>query len=268
MAETVLVMPLLVLSLVLIVYLGWNFRRLAQVTNMDRYSVWAEVTPGTSGLSGGINDSFFGLNGDQALTLGSSRNNEAFMPKGHTELRDRQTDETYSYFDEFLEQNPGGLHQRYAATHQQRMNTDMLGLSELTRNGDGHGRMDGDWRYAREVYRDGSRWLYGTGPLDRRLTSSSGDPRVPIIDDDPNDGKPLSYYHVSPAISLSEVFFVELDEGLRPYESSGNRLAQNIREFYLAYPEYRGPDIANPAPHTGAIRIRADSSASGGGVLP
>ena len=259
MAETVLVMPFIMLSLMLIVYLGWNFRRLAQVTNMDRYVAWGEVTPGSTGPglgeSGQMNEAFFGLNGDQALTISGLGNDAGYLPEGHRVLRDEQTDETYAYYDEFLERNPRGLQQRHDATHSQSVNTDLLGLSDLTRNGDGHSRMDGDWRYAREVYRYNGRWIYGSGDLDREEPRSAanpnGDPRPSIIDDEPGDGRDLSYYHVSQALSLKEVFFIELDEGLMPYQESGNLLARNIREFYLAYPEYRSPDVRDPAPNSG-----------------
>lgn len=259
MTETVLIMPFVVLVLMLIVYLGWNFRRLAQVTNMDRYVVWGEVTPGTTGPglgeSGQMNEAFFGLNADQALDINRLADDAGYIPEGHITLRDEQTDETYTYYDEFLDRNPTGLRQRHDTTHAQSVNTDLLGLSELTRNGDGHSRMDGDWRYAREVFRYNGRWIYGTGGLDREPPRSAsdpdGDPRPSIIDDEPGDGRDLSYYHVSKAMSLNEVFFIELDEGLRPYQDSGNLLARNIREFYLAYPEYRSPDVRDPAPNSG-----------------
>ncbi|MEM9110584.1 MAG: hypothetical protein AAGC72_11230 [Planctomycetota bacterium] len=257
MAETVLVMPFIMIAIMLIIYLGWNFRRLAQVTNMDRYEVWSEVTPtpDTYRVEGGqLNTAFFGLNGDQAQTLNGLSDNAGYLPEAHREVRDQQTDETYAYFDEFLGRSPTGLQQRFRATHSQSVNTELLGLSDVTRNGDGHSRLDGDWRYAREVFDDDGTWFYGTGELDRRPPRSAsepdGDPRPPIIDDDPSDNRELSYYHVSLALSLREVFFVRLDDGLSPYENSGNQLARNIREFYLAYPEYRGPDINNPAPNT------------------
>lgn len=257
MAETVLILPFIMVAIMLIVYLGWNFRRLAQVTNMDRYAVWSEVTPATETLGVNrerMNGAFFGLNGDQALTL-DPLGNGRYLPEAHRELRDQQTDETYSYFDEFLDRNPTGLRHRYSATHNQSINTSLLGLSDVTRNGDGHSRLDGDWRYAREVFRDDERWLYGTGDLDRRPARSpaypDGDPRPSLIDDESGDGKALSYYHVSPALSLRDVFFIEMDEGLQPYQSAGNPLARNIRTFYLAYPEYRSPDVMNPAPYTG-----------------
>lgn len=226
MAETVLIMPFIAISLVLIVYLGWNFRRLAQVTNMDRYAVWESVTPGspgpdTQGISQEIrnprlNSAFFGLNNDQANSLNELRgtDNVRYMPQGHRELRDQQADEAYSYFDEFLDRHPAGLQQRFSATHNQSMNTGLLGLSDLIRNGDGHSRMNGDWRYVNGI----------------RYNSSKGKW-------EPNSRR------VVPGEPLREVFFADLDDGLEPYDNNGNTLAGAIRDFYLSYPGYAGPEI-------------------------
>jgi hypothetical protein len=228
MAETVLVMPFIMVAIALIVYLGWNFRRLAQVTNMDRYAVWEAVTPGAPGpevqgmaqdvRNPQLNAAFFGLNNDQALSLAEWRNNDnvRYLPQGHRDLRDRQTDETYSYFDEFLDRSPAGLSQRFTARHNQSVNTDFLGLDDLVRNGLGHSRMNGDWRYANGVSynSDLQKWQ----PARRR---------------------------VAPGQALREVFFVDLDDGLEPYDNNGNNLAGAIRDFYLAYPAYVGPEVGS-----------------------
>ena len=227
MAETVLVMPFIALALVLIVYLGWNFRRLAQVTNMDRYAVWEAVTPGAPGPDAQgipqemrnpqLNNAFYGLNGDQAGDLDELRDNVGYLPAGHRELRDQQNDETYSYFEEFLDRNPRGVQQRFTATHSQSVNTDLLGLSDLTRNGMGHSRMNGDWRFVNGVTYNSSKEKWE--PANRRVV---------------------------PGESLREVFFVDLDDGLEPYDDeSDNNLAGAIRDFYLAYPGYRGPELGS-----------------------
>ncbi|MGB0766681.1 MAG: TadE/TadG family type IV pilus assembly protein, partial [Phycisphaeraceae bacterium] len=137
MAETVLVMPFIMLAMVLIIYLGWNFRRLAQVTNMDRYAVWELATPGSPGpdLQGiqadlrnpRLNNAFFGLNGDQALTLDELRSSQGYTPQPHENLRDQQTDETYAYFDDFLENNPRAIHQRFTARHDHSIDLERFG---------------------------------------------------------------------------------------------------------------------------------------------
>lgn len=228
MAETVLVLPFIMLSIMLIVYLGWNFRRLAQVTNMDRYAVWESVTPGSPGpdvqgvpqdmRNPQLNAAFFGLNGDQANELDELRATQGvrYLPEGHRELRDSQADETYSYFDEFLDRNPTGLRQRFSATHDQSVNTDLLGLSDLVRNGNGHSRLNGDWRYLNGIAYNGDREVWQPANL-----------------------------RVVPGQALREVFFVDLDDGLEPYDNDGNRLANAIRDFYLAYPGYVGPEVGS-----------------------
>ena len=227
MMETVLVMPFIMLALMLIIYLGWNFRRLAQVTNMDRYAVWEQVTPGAPGpdqqgmqldmRNPRLNNAFYGLNGDQAEELTELRENRGYMPRGHEQLRDQQADETYSYVDEFLERNPRGINQRFTATHTSDVNIDLLGLSDLTRNGDGHSRMNGDWRYLNGVRFNSSKQKWEPANL-----------------------------RVTPGSALREVFYVDLDDGLEPYDDdSDNNLAGAIRRFYLSYPGYRGPEVGS-----------------------
>ena len=226
MVETVLVMPFIALALVLIVYLGWNFRRLAQVSNMDRYVIWESATPGAPGpdIQGinadirnpHLNSAFFGLNSDHASQLDELRwtNNVPYMPRGHREFRDQQADEAYSYFDEFLDRNPTGIMQRFKSAHPQSVNTDFLGLSDLTGNGIGHSRMNGDWRYLNGI---GYNSAKNKWEPDRR--------------------------RVSPGGTLREIFFAELVDGLEPYANNGNELARAISNFYLRYPVYIGPEL-------------------------
>lgn len=225
MMETVLVMPFIMLALVLIVYLGWNFRRLAQVTNMDRYAVWESVTPGapgpdTQGLeqpmrNPRLNKVFFELNSDQAVELDElhSTGNNRYLPEGHRVLRDQQTDEAYSYFNEFLNRNPRGNRQRFTSTHNQSVNTRLLDLTDFTRDRHGHSRMNGDWRYLNGIEYDSER--------------DKWQPARP---------------RVSPASSLREVFFAEFDDGLDSL-SSDNEYATGVRQFYQSYPPYAGPEI-------------------------
>lgn len=227
MMETVFIMPFVALSFALIIYFGWNFRRMAQVTNMDRYSVWQWVTPGSPGpnvqgipaemRNPRLNNAFYGLTDDQALRLDEYQSNRVYRPIGHELLRDQVTDEAYSYFDAFIENNPKGLTQRFEATHEKFTEAfDDFNWSDLTRNAEGHSRMHGDWRYVNGIRYD-----------------SAADKWKP------------AHARVSPGESLREVFFAEMDDGLEPYDVSGNNLAKAIREFYLTYPQYVGPDVQN-----------------------
>lgn len=227
MVETVVVLPFVMVMIVLIIYLGWNFRRLAQVTNIDRYTVWESATPGspgpgTQGLPQTIrnpqmNHAFFGLNGDEGVKLDELRPNTGYPIKGHDDLRDRQADETFSYFDEFLERNPEGIQQQYKARHEQiTQSLENMGMADMTGNVQGHYRMNGEWRYANGIRQNDGKWI-------------------------------PAGYRVSPGSSMREVFFVEMDDGLEPYASRGNKLARAIREFYLSYPGYIGPDVNDRA---------------------
>ena len=244
MVETVLVMPFILFIIVLIIYLGWNFRRQAQVTNMDRYVVWKQTTPGASGpdtqrlptdlRNPRLNNAFYQLTSDQAIRLDERDNNGGYLPKSYETLRQMQADETYSYFDAFLDRSPRAHHERFTAQHEQI--NDMLaklGMADITRAAEGHGRLNGDWRYANGIRYDGQsdRW------------------------------KP-AHYRVSPGSAMREVFFVDLDDGLEPYDNSGNKLAQAIREFYLSYPGYRGPDVTRDS--LNRIYSDPDNNAGGG----
>lgn len=223
MMETVLIMPFVLLILVLMVYLGWNFRRLAQATNMDRYAVWEQVTPGAPGpdvqgleqpmRNPRLNQVFYDLNGDHALDLDELQAGDRYLPEGHRELRDQQADEQYAYFDTFLSRSPAGVRQQFTSQHAQSVNTRLLGLSDLARNMPGHSRMNGDWRYLNGVQ-------YNT---------------------ENNKWQP-AYRRVSPGSSLREIFFADLDQGLGAL-AEANEYARGVRDFYLAYPHYVGPDV-------------------------
>ena len=75
--------------------------------------------------------------------------------------------------------------------------------------------MNGDWRYVNGIRYNGSKQKW----------------------------EPSNSRRVVPGEALRDVFFAELDDGLEPYDNNGNNLAGAIRDFYLAYPRYRGPDV-------------------------
>ena len=226
MAETVLVLPFIMFVIVLLVYFGWNFRRLALVTNMDRYAVWEQVTPGSPGpdiqrlqqevRNPRLNNMFFGLNNDQGLTLDEWARNDGYRPQAHQELLEQQADETYSYFDAFLGASPGGIRERFVISHDHLTDSlDQMGMSDTMRNKFGHQRLNGDWRYANGIRNDS------------------------------DDGWVASGYRVAPGNALRDVFFAELDDQLEAYSSNGNTLADAIQAFYSSYPGYRGPRVGD-----------------------
>lgn len=234
MVETVLVLPFIMIMIVLIIYLGWNFRRLALVTNMDRYSVWERVTPGAPGpdhqgleqdmRNPRLNNAFFGINGDLADHLDERHDWNHYTPQGHENLRDMQADETYSYFEEFLERNPRAIHERFRADHgdyaldfeEGQKPLEFRDKQAVSRTTVGHSRMDGDWRYVNGI-------RYNSG----------------------REAWEPAYGRVAPGSSLREVFFSEIDDGLDPYVDNDNNLARAIRDFYFSYPSYRGPDVGS-----------------------
>lgn len=231
MAETVLVSIVIAVMLLLVFAMGWNFRRFNQITNMDRYAVWERATPGapgpdTQGLSSTMrnprfNEAFFGHSNDKSDILDEHRS-RTYMPEGHEMLRDQLVDETYSYYEEFLDQNPRGIRERFSAEHSSfslnytgddsplAFDNSQAAKTEVG----GSYRMQGDWRYVNGV-------RYNSGA---------------------NKWEP-AYQRVSPGDSLREVFYAEMDDMLEPYDNRGNKLARAIREFYLSYPGYEGPEV-------------------------
>ena len=221
MVETALITPVLMVVIVLVMYLGWNVRRLQRVTNMDRYEAWRQTTPGSRGPTQAdllghqpLNDAFYGDVSDQARQLDESNGRgRTAPPEAYDYLQQLTADETYAYLEEFIASSPTGIYERFEARHDQVSPWLARLMSDLTRTRTGHRRLNGDWRYANGVTYNASKGRWE--PAGRR---------------------------VAPETSLREVFFVELDEQLEPY-ARNNELAETIRDFYSAYPPYRGPDI-------------------------
>ena len=217
MAEMVLVTPLIMVVLVLILYFGWNMRRLARVTNMDRYVVWKQTTPGSPGPAGvsELNDAFFGDNSDQASELDpQDRSSRTAVPDAHIELLEELADESYSYYDLLLDDNPTGIYGRISVQHEQFSPLLERIMGDSLRNPTGHRRLNGDWRFA-----DGVRY---------NTSKSKWEP----------NGR-----RISPGPSLRDIFFIDLDEELASSSENGNPLAEATRDFYTVYPGYLGPDI-------------------------
>lgn len=221
MVETVIVLPFIFIILVLVLYLGWNFRRMQTTTNMDRYEVWRQTTPGARGPAQNnidqhaqLNEGFHGHTGDEAERLSNALNRgRTDVPQAHRLLQGELVDESFAYYQDFLDTHPTAIFERFDAQHDQVSPLLERTMSDTTRNPTGHTRLDGDWRYGDGITynREKQKW-------------------------EPNGRR------VVPGQPLREVFFVELDEGLTPYVAT-NPLAEAIRDFYTRYPGYRGPEI-------------------------
>lgn len=225
MVETVFLLPFVFLIILLLIFLGWQFRRMAQLTNMDRYAVWEQVTPGSPGpdiqrleredRNPRLNQAFFGLTSDQADQVDELFRNDGYMPQAHEDLRAQLSDETFSYFDHFITHNPRAIRERFVARHPHISETiTEMGIDQDMRNGIGHSRLNGDWRYVNGIRRTSNGWQPGD-------------------------------YRVTPGSSLREVFFAEFDDNIERYDNESNPLAGAIRDFYRAYPGYRGPQVTD-----------------------
>lgn len=223
MVETVLVLPILMVVIVLIVYLGWNLRRLEKVTAMDRYSAWQLAMPGSPGPARDaqsdhdqLNDAFFADNSDRADELEESYTSiRGPIPDAHELLLTELIEEDFAYFQNFLEDHPATTQQRFNAEHEDISPLlDLMGMSNLTSNRTGHRVLNGDWRFA-----DGIRFNSQTDqwePGSRRI---------------------------APTPALSDVFFAQFDEEITAIANGDNPLATATRDFYTRYPGYTGPEI-------------------------
>lgn len=233
MVETVLILPFIMIVIVLLIYLGWNFRRLALVTNMDRYVVWSEVTPGAPGprpqefdnlqmRNPHLDAAFFGLNNDGGQRLDELRSGTAYLPQAHQDLLQQQADETYSYFSAFLGSNYAGVRERMTAQHSHITDSlEQMGMEKEMTNRYGHRRLHGDWRFANGVRNGGSvrGWVPDDGLRDDDLTTD---------------------YRTLPGTALVDVFFAQIDDVLGGYS---NEIAAASRDLYRAYPGYDGPIV-------------------------
>ena len=235
MVETVLITFLIMIVVVLFLYLGWSFRRLQRVTNMDRYEAWRATTPVTinPGLDLGLrvnprrsadlahqplNETFYGDIADPARQLTAVDNSRAPVPQAHRLIQEQTTDETPVYLEHFYAASPTGRLERFEARHNQSSPYLAAFMSDLAATRTGHRRLDGDWRYSNGL----------------------------AFNAEKDKWEPAGY-HVIPRPALREVFFAGLDDALLPY-TDDNGLAAGIRDFYTAYPRYRGPDLPpNPS---------------------
>ena len=224
MVETVLVLPIIMVVMVLILYLGWNVRRLEKTTQMDRYVAWRMAMPGTPGPGPSqeddhatLNDAFFTLdNNDTATSLSANHLNWTRRQyEAHDLLLTQLTEEDFAYYQEFLEEHPATIYVRFQAEHEPFSPLlEQMGMSNATRNGTGFRVRNGDWRFADGIRFSGS--LQKWEPGHRRIT---------------------------PHPALRDVFYAQFDDELEPLVQAQNFLAEATQLFYLDYPGYSGPDV-------------------------
>jgi hypothetical protein len=215
MIETILVMPLLLVMLSLILFFGWNFKRLITASSIDRYEAWrlADHAPGPSSD---------GWSSGQIV--------RSFMPSDEPRLDRAIFDQYPTDAPEQMQRAAGEIHSDAGPLAQRMIDELPLGsgvrfsgryattsrfwerLSTPIRHD--HVRLDGDWRFA-----NGIAW----NPVKEKW-------------------EPWGH-RVAIGRLVREELFSEFDNLLDPYVAGDNALARSVREFYTSYPGYSGPEL-------------------------
>lgn len=223
MVETVLILPIIMVVIVLIIYLGWNIRRLEKTTQMDRYEAWRMSMPGSPGPGHShqtgheqLNEAFFTNDtGDTATALSTDLTGDFQQYQAHDLLLTQLSEEDFAYYQDFLDSHPATIFARFNADHEPFSPLiERMGLSNATRNRTGFRVRSGDWRFA-----DGIRF------------NSSDQEWQP------------GQRSVTPNPALRNVFYAQFDEELSPLVQSQNPLANATQHLYLDYPGYTGPKV-------------------------
>ena len=223
MAEMVLVMPLLLVILSLLFFLGWGMLRMQRTTLVDRYEVWREASDGTgpgadpATREDQLNDTFFmGEAGSIDLvtrTAFGDQDGRVELERAARRLSTDAGDLSREIVDPLVAgrggvaqvQMPvvGNLWSRFDDTTAAR-----------------HARLEHEWPYAHGLRLDPARsttgWMQG-----------------------------WRYHapHTHTRTALPDLFWQPFDRRLEGYENTGNDIARILRSFYRTHPRYRGPDV-------------------------
>jgi len=215
MTEMVLVLPLVLLILALLLFLGRGHMRVQHAQVMDRYIAWHVAGDGrgpthhdgVDGIEQPLNDTFFDGSASMIDVTGDAR-----FP---TDATDRlitnaggYSDETGAFAQAAVDRLPRGINIKVQVAHGTNSALEER-LSRTIRHR--HTRMNTDWRAGNGVGEHGRFGWIGAGPGS----------------------------HVNEA--TRDVFYFDIDEDLASMASSNNDVAQRIRQFYLSQPGYRGP---------------------------
>lgn len=217
MIETLMALPMIMLVLGLIFYVGRAMSRLQGAEVMSRYETWRQadrvpdaVGPHTDNATGNVlmNQAFLAGRADHI--------DHAVEDRFPTDAID-DLESTMHMRSEAAERLLRALRENLPHGRTTRQETRYHSGSRLGHLFDGpirkaHTRADHDWRFA-------NGWEAQTTPWT---------PAAP-------------YAHNLPAIR--DVFFPDEDESLRALAEDGNALAGAIRQLYLRHAGYRGPTV-------------------------
>ncbi|MEM1107715.1 MAG: hypothetical protein AAGH99_03400 [Planctomycetota bacterium] len=236
MVEALLVLPLIFVVLALVIYFGFSFERMQRGMMMDRYESWrgAAKAPGPAvdaveGASVRPMQELFFVGDDPTLRLEPSD----FFPAEPTESLERAAavesvgalDLTQQYFNDF----PRGRSMRFfVGSPASSPLLQRLFPGDISHR---HTVMDTDWRFVNFVLEDGQWFDVEDGVyLDIRQAPREVTEGLDLV--------PTQ----TPSRPVRDVFYTDYELRLEPL-SNGNPIAERLKDFYLAYPQYWGPQI-------------------------
>ncbi|QDU35043.1 hypothetical protein KS4_31200 [Poriferisphaera corsica] len=210
MAETVLIMPLLVTVFGIVLFSGMSMLRFERATVMDRYAVWKDVTNGYGpGNEEEYNDTF--MNGEAATLVYKVEEGPSYRTTNiMREASEGESMEALLYFEYMSALLPSQKKYIFKTTH----TTDSSFFRWMgMRNIHSYERIDNEWKYSNGVtLNEYDKWTYA-----------------------------------APRISLEQIhtgyFYDSYDDSLQASISRGNTYAEIFREFHFDRPPYRGPIV-------------------------
>ncbi len=212
MAETVLVLPFVLVVLALLFFFGMSFSRVERGAVMDRYEAWRHVARAPGPAAGGddavLNSLAYGGN---AATLDITRTRD--FPPDATELWHEAAANANAdagpLVQGMLDQLPTGVR---VTQHVKHASTVPLYQKLMGTVHHQHTRLDGDWRFVNGITKKDGKWQ----------------PAPP---------------HVHNVAVLRDQYLLDFEKALKPHLDAENRLAQILHTYYTASPDYAGPDV-------------------------
>ena len=218
MIEMVVSLPLIFVIIALTFFFGTRMWRLQQAEAMARYEAWGMVHAGPSPKT-------YNYYNNSELNVAFMNNTAASVDTVRHDADDPYDavtdflDELYSYDTDMgdytrqmVEQFPATVRVDFQTTHNAENELFSRMSGTLDRS---HRRLAQPW------------WLYWPG---RVMYENTGE-TPPILDG------------VANQTLLRDVFFQDFDDSMTTLANSDNDWAEAIRDFYLAWPGYRGPTV-------------------------
>ncbi len=238
MAETVLILPVILVLLLMLLFYGYSVTRLQRASMPDRYEAWRRVHYADGPRAGGLSTTQFPayagtdhINAtfwnDRARTIthGTTSNFPNETREAMIDGASRASVDAGRYADNLLyNELPHGITARFGTTHDHQ-----LGLIQsealVGPISHSHTRIGTEWKYVDGmIERDDGKWVH--------IQPIHG------LDD---QGRFLRISPVNIGHAVRDTFLLALDEPMR--QIGRDRVSGVVRGYYQRFPGYVGPDV-------------------------